>query len=267
MFKWLSEFDKILVTGPQRSGTRICATMIANDTGYEYIDEIDLQMESLYKLCYFIEDKHHFVVQCPTLCRYIHHFTQDDLAIILMRRNVADIIASQKRIHWRWEWLELARYDRVDGNISEVKYNFWDEHQKSSIKHAYEIQYESLANHPLWVDSDLRRDFKPEQITVHYNTDNKPLNEIHPQANILYWEPSDHDKALIVKNPEKVNSLNATGQLIWGLLNGKHSRQEVLQALGLYFEDVDKKTLSIDLDHFIDNLHEDGFLWIPDKDI
>jgi len=69
LFDWLASFDKILVTGPQRSGSRICAQMIAYDTGHEYVDEEDLSMDSLYQLCGFLEDQRGLVIQCPTLCR------------------------------------------------------------------------------------------------------------------------------------------------------------------------------------------------------
>jgi len=80
-----------------------------------------------------------------------------------MRRKIEDIIASQKRISWSWEWLELARYDRTDGIIAEVKYQFWDQYQKELIKHAYENEYESLAAHPLWVAKMNARIFDARQ--------------------------------------------------------------------------------------------------------
>jgi len=106
------------------------------------------------------------VVQCPVLCRHVHMLAGDDVAVVLMRRRIEDIIASQKRIGWMWEWLELARYDRLDGVISEIKYNFWDQFQKDRIKHAFEIEYENLTAHPLWLDKEVRQDFEANQ-TAH----------------------------------------------------------------------------------------------------
>lgn len=162
---WLGKFDKIIVTGPQRSGTRICAKMIAHDTGHRYVDESEVGIDSLYRLRTLLQSNHRFVVQCPALCRHVHVFSDDDTAIVLMRRDVEDIIASQKRIGWSWEKVELARYDRSDGAIAEVKYRFWEEGQRRQIRHAFEIEYESLARHPLWVPKLLRRSFRAGQTT------------------------------------------------------------------------------------------------------
>jgi hypothetical protein len=41
MFEHLAVHSKIVVTGPQRSGTRIASQMIASDTGHEFVDEVD----------------------------------------------------------------------------------------------------------------------------------------------------------------------------------------------------------------------------------
>ena len=50
MFEYLKEFPVVLVTGPQRSGTRICAKMIAHDTGHRFVDEREIHTDSLYEL-------------------------------------------------------------------------------------------------------------------------------------------------------------------------------------------------------------------------
>lgn len=163
IFEWLDGFDKILVTGPQRSGTRICAQMIAKDTGHTYVDERNINFESLYRLWSLCHKDERLVIQCPALCRHVHAFDADTVAVVLMRRNVEDIIASQERIGWNLEKVELARYDLSEGVIAKVKYQFWDDYQKERIKHAFEIEYESLANHPLWVTKELRWDFDATQ--------------------------------------------------------------------------------------------------------
>ncbi len=261
MFEWLADFDKVLVTGPQRSGTRICAKMIAHDTGYEYVDENDLHMDSLYWLCSFLHYREHIVVQCPVLCRHVHMFGADDTAIVLMRRSVEDIVASQKRIGWSWEWLELARYDRSDGVIAKVKYRFWEERQRERIQHAFEIEYESLAGHPLWVPKPVRRGFAPVQTAFRdgglvIDQDARP----HPHADILYVEESDLDAAMLVRTKEPAKVLNATGQLVWTLCDGTHTYHDILQALKARFGDVEEAVLARDLDAFIGELAARGFL-------
>ena len=43
VFEHLLNFAVVLVSGPQRSGTTICAKMIAHDTGHTYIPESEYQ--------------------------------------------------------------------------------------------------------------------------------------------------------------------------------------------------------------------------------
>jgi hypothetical protein len=262
MFEWLAKFDRIFVTGPQRSGTRICAQMIAYDTDHEYIDERDFCMDSLYMLCSLLENKHRLVIQCPVLCRYVHALDASDAAIVLMRRDVQDIIVSQTRIRWGWEWLELARYDCSDGTIAEVKYRFWEEYQKKRIKHAFEIDYESLKEHPLWVSNHLRLEFSPAQ-TVHQNgtpTINQDARPC-PRPGVLCLEGSAVSETILVKTRESAQALNETGRLIWSLCDGVHTRQDILEALKTHF-DVDESVAARDVDEFISDLLKKGFLWL-----
>lgn len=166
MFKWLAEYERILVSGPQRSGTRICAKMIAHDTGHRFVDENAIYWDSLMQLTRIFHTTRRFVLQCPTMCRHVHMFSADDTAIVLMRRDVADIVASQDRIGWKWDEMELGRYDEEDGAISEVKYAFWDEHQRAKIKHAFEVSYDDLASHELWIEKADRKGFRSTQTKV-----------------------------------------------------------------------------------------------------
>lgn len=261
MFEWLEQYNKVLVTGPQRSGTRICAKMIAHDLDYDLIDETDLEMDSLYLLCSYLENRNRLVVQCPTLCRYIHILSGDDTAVILMRRSVKDIIASQQRIHWRWEWLELARYDRTDGVISDVKYEFWEKNQKDKIKHSFEIEYQSLAGHPLWISGALRGDFAPQQTkSAEQGAMIDACARLIPNANVLSWVPSGDSEGLLAKTSELAKLLNASGRFVWALCDGEHSRQDILEAMKAEFEDVSEDVLARDLDDFVADLLAHGFL-------
>ena len=260
MFHRLSKFDKILVTGPQRSGTRICAKMIAHDTGHGYVDELDIKMDSLYSFQALFSREKSVVIQCPVMCRHIHMFNMDNVAVVLMRRRVEDIVASQERIAWPWEKLELARYDRLDGVIAEVKYRFWDEYQKQRLEHAFEVEYDGLSKHPLWVTKDLRRKFSATQ-TSHSNQpyfgDQRVLPMQAGGTTSLGRLPED---SVILVKAFSHKILNITGRLIWDLCDGKHTRQEILLALRREFRDVPEEVLSADLDAFILGLASDDFL-------
>jgi len=235
--------------------------MIAHDTGHEYIDEFDFGMEdSLYGLALLFHNRRYFVIQCPALCRHVHMFSADDTAVILMRRNVEDIIASQERIGWPWEWLELARYDRTDGVIAEVKYQFWEEIQRKQIKHAFEIAYESLAEHPLWVPEHLRQGFRVVQTA--YQDEylaTSPNACPRPRLGVSYLDDLGNGVAVLVKGP-RVKLLNETGRLIWTLCDGTRTRWHILQSLKTHFDDVEADVLARDLDEFIDDLVKKDFL-------
>jgi len=166
MFKHLKKFSTILVTGPQRSGTRICAKMIAKDTGHLYIDELKIHIDSLYLLASWQKKKEAIVVQCPSLSRYIHLIAnKPEIAVVWMLREMNDIYASQKRIGWAGEAIERMRYEEYskDLPIARIKLDYWRKVQKPKIKNAFEVEYESLSSHRLWLDKEERVNFRSNQ--------------------------------------------------------------------------------------------------------
>jgi len=166
MFERFEPFDRIVVTGPQRSGTTICGKIIAHDLNYRYVDEMGVSVRDIKRVMAMFDSGERFVLQCPALCRYVHHFANRmDTAVIMMRRPIAAIIASQERIDWtrRFEKEELSHYGVTTGPIAAVKYAYWDAVQRRVIRFAFEVRYEDLAGHPLWVDQADRKQFKPKQ--------------------------------------------------------------------------------------------------------
>ena len=164
MFEHLTQYRIVLVTGPQRSGTTIAAKMIAADTGLAFVDENDFGVKDIAPWGDMVTTARKRVIQCPSMCRFVHWFGgYDDVAVVLMRRDVEDIIRSERRIGWSLEAFELSRYAAVDGPISAVKYGYWDNYQKTFIKHAFEVGYRSLADHPLWLPDDARKNFTAKQ--------------------------------------------------------------------------------------------------------
>ena len=69
MFEHLEKFPRILVTGPQRSGTRIAATMIAEDTGHWFVGEEGIGVDSLNRLWRTLVTGRDVVIQAPCLMR------------------------------------------------------------------------------------------------------------------------------------------------------------------------------------------------------
>lgn len=179
LFNKLKDFEYILVTGPQRSGTTIMAVMIANDLGYEFIEEGTIWGRLQWQppdppaprdfTAYFQkEDTPPAVIHCPEHSAYCHLYAGfDNVAVVMVRRDIDDIIASQERVGWGFEWLEMKHYPGEERPISRVKYKHWDDYQKKELgKQAFEIEYESLKKHPMWVDKSERNDFAIAQVEV-----------------------------------------------------------------------------------------------------
>jgi len=169
MFEYLAGFRAILVTGPQRSGTCITARCIAQDLGYKYVDEDDIgwrdaSQNKENRLLAITQEGQGIVVQAPAcahICTVIG--TQDDVAVVFVMRQVEDILASQERIGWPYEDVELNKYPEEYrlGTAAETKYAYWEGVQKPLIRHPFEVEYESLRGHPLWIED--RRGFGPRQ--------------------------------------------------------------------------------------------------------
>lgn len=172
MFEELKKYDRIFVTGPQRSGTRICAKIIADSTGFKYIDEKEFNTHNRKKLL-SIASKIGIVIQCPAMCHVIHKLTNNILNIkdmvIIMKRPIREIIASQKRIGWDKQrdgkQLELKKYPEKEGVIARIKYKHLEK-QKKEIKNWQEVKYHSLSHHPMWVDKENRKEFKKNQTKI-----------------------------------------------------------------------------------------------------
>ena len=166
MFEYLAPFSRIIVTGPQRSGTTICAAMIAHDLGYRLCLEDKIATDSYTQAALLIAASRNFVLQAPALCHYAERLSIPQMAIVLMRRGIEDIVASEHRIGWHGsahhKW-ELQKYGVEDGVISEIKYAYWEIYQQSRIHNPFEVEYESLAAHPMWIPKEERVNFRSRQ--------------------------------------------------------------------------------------------------------
>jgi len=192
MFDFLKQHDQIMVTGPHRTGTTIAAKMIAHDLEYEYYTE-----EKVWGLAPPEDDNAHSttqnliaqnhtlkkgaVYQAP-LCAEICHKLEDYVAVVFMVRDVNDILASEKRIAWSdgpgtgHEINELNKYFKLEEvrqkwdkhtwdkrPVAQLKYEFWEKLQKPKITFAYELEYESLKTHEMWIQKKDRATFHSRQ--------------------------------------------------------------------------------------------------------
>lgn len=150
----------ILVTGPQRSGTTIMARALSHDLDLYYCDEdehklgwggtADGDIDILYGL---LSLNSGYVVQAPARA-HICHLLPSDTAIVFCRRRVEDIVASQERIGWEFEDFEISKYPEEwrRRTAAETKYAYWEGEQRYQVAHGYDVEYESLRGHHLWVE-------------------------------------------------------------------------------------------------------------------
>lgn len=161
MFAGLATHPRIVVTGPQRSGTTIAANMIAADTGHRLVDETDFGVWDTDQFDAFLEADR-VVVQCPTMLRRIVDNPRPDVLVVLMRRPLDEIRRSRDRIDW-WPHEAGMRsvYGQTAGDSAELAYAYWDEHEPPNH---LELAHADLAAHPMWVPADRRARFTPKQI-------------------------------------------------------------------------------------------------------
>ena len=176
MFADLKTYRRIFVTGPHRSGTTICARMIAADTGHDLVLEDDFLYANADQLAAFLySDYGPQVIQCPFLCHEIHDLgwlygiDMNEVLVVMMHRYREDIIRSEDRA--RLKNGQAVRFDQIGesqkrkyhsafaGHVSDLRYEAWED-QCKVIPNALDVGYESLRDHPLWIES---RDFSVRQ--------------------------------------------------------------------------------------------------------
>lgn len=112
----LEPFDRILVTGPARSGTTIIAQVIAKELKRKYIDEHDVAddgnvwPEDLQKALKINENLLKVVIQSPSISYWVHNLKDmEDLAVVFCIRKLEEIYNSQVR----WQWLATPDFIRM----------------------------------------------------------------------------------------------------------------------------------------------------------
>ncbi|HTT92219.1 MAG TPA: hypothetical protein VMF65_21880 [Acidimicrobiales bacterium] len=160
MFEHLAVHHRIVVTGPQRSGTRIAAQMIAADTGQRFVDEAEFLIKDSSRFREFLLQDG-VVLQAPHMLKDVVDDPPPGIFIVLMRRDLDQVHASATRIGWTENFggntTELKKFGLTEGDSAAVKYDYWDSHEKTVP--FLELPYESLKGHPMWVPDDQRKSF------------------------------------------------------------------------------------------------------------
>jgi hypothetical protein len=157
-------YPYVLVTGPQRSGTRIASAILGHELGYEVVDETEIDTVDLGRLFALYQQRTNFVIQAPALSAYCHLVPG---AVVFMRRPLEEIHESELRVGWpeKQALAEQVRYFRTDMPPAELKYWAWDNFQKQYYKKLrwFELDYAAMAGHPFWKEKPDRATFDWDQ--------------------------------------------------------------------------------------------------------
>lgn len=175
-FQQLRSFTTVVVTGPQRSGTRITATIIAKELDRRYVDELDYGVHFFDRFWRFLTPGN--VVHAPAMSAYCH-LLPPAAAVVLVRRSIEEIIESQRDVRLEggdyWtdveEPRELSKYFREPGAgpISSLKYDIWERYEKPLMaaqnKPFFELMFpHDLEGHSCYVPPGDRVGWAPFQI-------------------------------------------------------------------------------------------------------
>lgn len=141
MFEYLEEYPSVVVAGSGRSGTHICADMIASDLGYRYVAELEFGQNKWGLFRGFLE-RGHVVCQAPDLWRRMDEI-ENSIAVVVVERRLEDIYRS-----WR------ERASRMPPDKPEEIYNSLC--ALRPLANVYWIHYEHLSDHPLWLPREVR---------------------------------------------------------------------------------------------------------------
>lgn len=157
MFEHLSSYRNILVTGPHRSGTTICARMIAADTEKRFVIERDIAAPRFKgdtepdltgtTVEHWMADNPDTVLQGATCFRWLAQLQRDDLLTVFVERSYEQIRRSQLRYR-----------GRVLDDPADKRRQF----DAMRIAHPLIVHYDDLSAHPLFHTD--RTGWEPRQI-------------------------------------------------------------------------------------------------------
>ncbi|WP_415918893.1 hypothetical protein [Tateyamaria sp. SN6-1] len=176
----LNAFKKIIVTGPQRSGTTIASRIIADAMSMPNLDESAVGPGNKAGFFEKIENETRFVFQFPNACEWLQDLAKyDDIAIVFMERLNEEILASQERIAWRggspkgYPKYALDKLpEHVASLVDEDKHLFenrktvFEIFQRPLLRHCFVLEYGSMKSASAWVKKEDRKNFNPKQTKV-----------------------------------------------------------------------------------------------------
>ena len=157
------KFSKIIVTGPQRSGTTFTSKVIAKDLGFKCIDEREFNNTQFEQAFDLVKETPNVVIQSPAISHMCHHWALiENCCVIWMIRDTEQILSSprtKKWMKWGWDQHEIDTYSKSFPNLKikynnmwEMKHKIWEKFQSPLLPNSFNLEYNSLSGHKDWVD-------------------------------------------------------------------------------------------------------------------
>jgi hypothetical protein len=160
----LKSENKIVVTGPHRAGTTISAIIIADILKYRFVNEDEYDGNDPFKFMELFINNEKMVIHNTSFLRDMHLLNLE--CIVLVKRKIKSILESYKNsikfgnkfnggkftsINKNAEMLILKHFGKT-GCLPKIAYNHFERRNDY-----YEIEYDSLKSHYLFITKDVRR--------------------------------------------------------------------------------------------------------------
>jgi len=156
-FNLLKSFDRIVVSGPQRSGTNLTSQFLEqNLKDHRYIDELEFDFYLESHFMDILKSNTGIIVQAPTMSHILHLIDVPSTFVFFCVRDVRDIIKSEDKMRWSGHKFERKNYSQDEYSmlpISQAKYDFWFFKQRPLMTCSFrEIHFTSFKGSDVWID-------------------------------------------------------------------------------------------------------------------
>ncbi len=168
-YSFLKNFNKIIVSGPQRSGTNLVSQHIFKQffdfAGWQFVDELEFDFFIESNFADKIKDPMRMVIQAPTMSHILHTLNRPDIFVFFCVRPIKDILRSEEKARWDGQTFERANYRREDFDlmpIAQAKYHYWFFEQRLKMQCNFaEAHFSAFESSEVWSDKK-KTGFQPD---------------------------------------------------------------------------------------------------------
>lgn len=161
----LQPFDRVLVCGPQRSGTQFAAKTIARLLRFDFVPWHQIKPTALGLLTFLRRDRvvWHQPAMTPHVPLLATSADYAGTAVVYIDRELVDVHASEHRIGWgQYPRSRMAlRLGRDPATYDTARFcrEAWAHWQKEWPEALFTLAYDELKHDPRWVAKEDRKDW------------------------------------------------------------------------------------------------------------